>query len=599
VIGFAAPWVLLGLAAAALPLLLHLFARRQPPTIVFPATRYLAETARARHHRLTLQHWLLLLVRTLLVAALVLAAAGPTWPSAGAGAHAPAALTVVLDNSLSSAATAGGTPVIERLREVARGALAQATPGDGLWLLTADGVPRAGTKGDLLALVDRIEAAPVRLDLGRAIGLAREAMTGDSRPASVLVVSDLQASALGPASGQGPVTVARVEAPSVSNLGVSSIDPGRQPWGPEGGVLVVSVGGGHDTARTAALSVRIGTRPPRQQLARGGATVSAPSGALTPGWRIASAELEPDELRLDDRRVTVVRIAPPAQVTWLSEDRFLATALDVLLQNRRIVRGGELTIGTLGARRAIVMPPIDPAGVGALNRALASRGSRWRYGDAVAQPGITDSSAILGRYQVSRRFALVPVGAAPPGVLATVGGAPWAVRSGELVLLGSRLDPDWTSLPLSAGFVPFVDYLVNRAARGDLTVADIAPGDAYPLPDAATAVSRDGTLREIEGGASFRAVETGVHFVLAGGDTVGAIAVNPDPRESDLTAADDAAVRGLWRGARVVASERAASAAFAAGGRADLRGPFLWIAALLALADAALAGTRRRGRPSA
>jgi len=47
VIGFAAPWVLLGLAAAALPLLLHLFARRQPPTIVFPATRYLAETARA------------------------------------------------------------------------------------------------------------------------------------------------------------------------------------------------------------------------------------------------------------------------------------------------------------------------------------------------------------------------------------------------------------------------------------------------------------------------------------------------------------------------------------------------------------------------
>lgn len=598
-IGFAAPWVLVGLAAAALPLLLHLFARRQPPTIVFPATRYLAETARARHHRLTLQHWLLLLVRTLLIAAIVLAAAGPTWPSAGAGAHAPAALAVILDNSLSSAVTAGGTPVIDRLREVARGALEQATPGDGLWLLTADGVPRAGTRADLLALVDRIEAAPVRLDLGRAIGLAREAMAGDTRPASVLVVSDLQASALGPAAGEGPVTVARVEVPIVSNLGVSSLDPGRQPWGPEGGVIVALVGGGHDTARTAALSLRIGNRPPRQQLARGGATVSAPSGALAPGWRIASAELEPDELRLDDRRETVVRVAPPAQVTWLGEDRFLATALDVLLQNRRIVRGGELTMGSLGARRSIVMPPSDPASVGALNRALASRGARWRFGDAIAQPGITDSSATLGRYQVTRRHALVPVGGATAGVLATVGGAPWVVRSGELVLLGSRLDPDWTSLPLSAGFVPFVDYLVNRAARGDLTVADIAPGDAYPLPDAATAVSRDGNPREIEGGASFRAAETGVHFVLAGSDTVGAIAVNPDPRESDLTAADDAAVRGLWRGARVVAAGRAASAAFAAGGRADLRGPFLWLAAALALADAALAGTRRRAKPGA
>ena len=97
-IGFAAPWALLGLAAAAIPLLLHLFARRVPPTVIFPATRYLAETARAHHRRLTLQHWLLLLVRTLIVTALVLAAAGPTWPSGGAAAHAPAALAIVLDN---------------------------------------------------------------------------------------------------------------------------------------------------------------------------------------------------------------------------------------------------------------------------------------------------------------------------------------------------------------------------------------------------------------------------------------------------------------------------------------------------------------------
>ncbi|HTL04618.1 MAG TPA: BatA domain-containing protein, partial [Gemmatimonadales bacterium] len=82
-IGFTAPWALPGLAAAAIPLLLHLFARRIPPTVLFPATRYLAETARAHHRRLTLQHWLLLLVRTLLIALLVLAAAGPTLPSGG------------------------------------------------------------------------------------------------------------------------------------------------------------------------------------------------------------------------------------------------------------------------------------------------------------------------------------------------------------------------------------------------------------------------------------------------------------------------------------------------------------------------------------
>src|ERR1051325_8167380 len=146
VIGFTAPWVLAGLAAAAIPLLLHLFARRVPPTVVFPATRYLAETARAHHRRLTLQHWLLLLVRTLLIAALVLAAAGPTLPSAGLATHAPAALTLIVDNSLSSAAIAGGTPVLDGLRRAARSILSAAHPDDRLWLLSADPIPRPGSR---------------------------------------------------------------------------------------------------------------------------------------------------------------------------------------------------------------------------------------------------------------------------------------------------------------------------------------------------------------------------------------------------------------------------------------------------------------------
>src|SRR5690606_33067354 len=40
---FAAPWVLGGLVLAAVPIILHLIARREPPTVVFPATRYLAD----------------------------------------------------------------------------------------------------------------------------------------------------------------------------------------------------------------------------------------------------------------------------------------------------------------------------------------------------------------------------------------------------------------------------------------------------------------------------------------------------------------------------------------------------------------------------
>ena len=109
------------------------------------------------------------------------------------------------------------------------------------------------------------------------------------------------------------------------------------------------------------------------------------------------------------------------------------------------------------------------------------------------------------------------------------------------------------------------------------------------LPDAATAVVRDGRTRAVEGGSSFRSVETGLHFILAGRDTIGVVAVNPDPRESALSRAQDGEIRRLWRGARTAPLDRAAEAAYSAGGRADLRGVFLMLAGLLALADAVLA----------
>ena len=602
-IGFTAPWVLLGLLAAGIPVLLHLFARREPPTVMFPATRYLAETARAHHRRLTLQHWLLLLIRTLLIAALVLAAAGPTLPGGPAATHAPSAVTVVLDNSLSSATTVAGTPVVQRLKEAALAILDAARTGDALWLLTADGPPRRGSAIELSAIVHRTTALPARLDLGAAIGIAREAMAAERLPASVVVVSDLQASALAQAPGSGAVVVLRPEEAPVANLGLAALLTGRQPWGPDGGSVAVQ--GVGTAGKRAAVSLRIGTRPPRRQLASANESILLGSGPLTAGWWPVRAELEPDELRLDDLRETAIRVADASRAAWRSDDRFLATAAEVLLSNGRLIRGGDLTLGTLGQGASIVQPPADPAGHGALNRALAARGASWRFGELAPGSTVTDSGPLLGRHPVARRYALVPAGSrassAPPrGVLATAGGLPWVVRSDNLILLGSRLEPEWTALPLSAEFVPFVDFLANRAIRGEIAILDAPPGDPVVLPDAATAVIRDGQLRTVEGGGTFRSRETGLHFILAGRDTIGAVAVNPDQRESVLTRGGDGEIRRLWPGARIAPLERAASLAFAAGGRADLRGFFLVLAAALALADATLAGLgARKGARSA
>jgi len=42
-----------------------------------------------------------------------------------------------------------------------------------------------------------------------------------------------------------------------------------------------------------------------------------------------------------------------------------------------------------------------------------------------------------------------------------------AGADGSVLLLGSRLDTAWTALPAAPAFVPFVDALVNRLARGE------------------------------------------------------------------------------------------------------------------------------------
>jgi len=484
--------------------------------------------------------------------------------------HAPTALAVVLDNSLSAGAVVDGRPVLDRLKALARASLAQATAGDRLWLVLADGVARAGSREALLASADGATATPQRLELVPAVERAARLVAAEPLPArEVHVLSDLQRTALGTGTVDVPDVALLVLAPPErvpANRGVAAARAD------EGGLGLTIAVSGTPGAGAASLVARLHapgngaarSREVGRTLAAPGQSVTLPLPPLAPGWWMGEVWLDADELRGDDRRLFVVRVAPPASVAAdAGVGPFVAAALAVLRAAKRVTTGGGASIGDrLGAAQSVVLPPADPALLGQVNRALSARGVRWHFG-APGPPGTIASAdlAMVRGVQVNRRYRLEGT-EGNSGVVATVSGEPWLVRDGGVVLVGSRLDTTWTALPAAPGFVPFVDALANRIARGEAPVAEAV-----------------GAPR--------------VQFVTRGADTVGATVFGPDPRESDLTPATPDELHRSFPGARVLDEVGLAAERFAGTRRADVSGLLLGFALLLAAIELAVASMSR------
>ncbi len=317
---FLHPLALVGLAAAAIPAFLHLLERRVPPEAEFPPLRYLSEAERQSARRLKLRHLLLLILRTALIVLIVLAAARPLVPAQASGGslHEPTAVAVILDNSVSSGLVVDGRPALERLKAMARGSLARATASDRLWLVLADGVARAGTPEALLATVDSAGVSARRLDLTAAVREATRLVEAEPLPArEVLVVSDLQRSAFGPgraAALRGVRVLAlapRSRAPANRGVGVARVSDAAAVVG------IVGTPGTGGEGGVAPVTLRIHGREVGRALAAPGSTASITLPRLGPGWWVGEAVLDADELRADDRRFLVWRVAAPAGVAAL------------------------------------------------------------------------------------------------------------------------------------------------------------------------------------------------------------------------------------------------------------------------------------------
>ncbi|HJO39170.1 MAG: BatA domain-containing protein [Vicinamibacterales bacterium] len=529
-VSFLVPAFLVGLAAAAIPIVLHLLKRETAVRRAFAAVFLIKRTPVEQAARRRLREWILLALRVTALVLLALAFARPYLVDTTA--QFGGVTVVALDRSFSMS-SAGQ---FARARELAREAVNAAPAGDAVAVVAFDETatvvvqPSAGRPAALTA----IEGVSAGAGATRyRVGLSRAAEVIGTRAGRIVIVTDLQRSGWG-AEGQGvvpdriPVTAVTVGSPA-GNLAVTAVSGG--PSGPRATIL-----NGGDGSRLAQLTLLVdGVEVDR-------ASVTVPAGVsaevdfpvVLPRRGEASVVVEDDAgYPADNARYLLLAPPEPLEVAVVTaagdaaaEAFFLHQALQVADAQGRLaiepVAASRLAarLAEPGAAPAVVLVltsrGLDRRGVAALDEFARAGGGVLLVAGPDLEPimlgglgGVGQPAPAAGDAAADRQ--LVPAGGRHPifqalgervGNLAQVryartraieptdetrvlawfsDGAAALVEqdldSGRLLVFGSDLDDAWNDFPRHPMFVPFVHEMLrylggDRRARRELLVGD-------------------------------------------------------------------------------------------------------------------------------
>ncbi|MGA9117368.1 MAG: BatA domain-containing protein [Bacteroidota bacterium] len=355
---FLNPLVLAGLAAAAIPILLHLLNLRKLKTVEFSSLRFLREMQRTRLRRIRIRQWLLLALRTLCVAAVVLAFARPairgTLPG-GTGARARSTIVVLLDDSPSMTVRNERGPLFAQAQAAAESIAALVEEGDVAYLVPFsrasrwEQAPAFGTPEALRTAVRELRPVSPAPGASAALGAAARLTSGAGNlNREVYLVTDAQASQFHPPPGRGlprgafPETVrffvADVGGSAPDNAGIAEAritsrmtSPGRAAR------LEVTVRSfGRSELVNSVVGVTLGTVRVAQTSADigpgGSAVVAVPLVPKRGGILQGYAQTEDDALEGDNRRYFVLGVPDRVRVLLAGPDgdrRLAALALSL------------------------------------------------------------------------------------------------------------------------------------------------------------------------------------------------------------------------------------------------------------------------------
>lgn len=242
--GLLNPLFLLGLAAAAIPIVIHLIHKRHSRSVDFPSLMFLRLIDLRMASRQRLRELIVLALRVAAITLFAFALAKPILRTrtADAGSRTSTTAVVIIDNSFSMGYKESGVTSLERAKEKAQQVLDTLAPGDTAAVIPVAGYAPADAQlsRDLAGLARRVKLLkeePVAGSLEGALNLALKALADSTElNRELYIVSDFQLSLWEPVLEGGTlreldadVVVADVAPKAPVNMAVTSVEIGHVP----------------------------------------------------------------------------------------------------------------------------------------------------------------------------------------------------------------------------------------------------------------------------------------------------------------------------------------------------------------------------------
>jgi len=585
--------------------------------------------------RVRVKQWVLLAMRTLLIALLVLAFARPTVRDTSFGrGHGATAGVLLVDRSLSMRHAIQGRTLLDHAKDRAAEALHLFGEGDVVQVFPFDKVVDTGNAGEptrARSVLASVEATFSPSDVVPALDVARRELRGaEALNRELYLFSDLAqtgwAGTQDPYDGMEGTTLFVVLPPdgNLKNATVSEV-------GVEGLVLTAGTPARimaevENTGNARLNAVTVGAFVADQRI---GQTIVglAPGERSRVGFRFTPrrsgtielrVELSQDDMVADNVRSRILHVPDRIRAAVVGTERsryyveeglkaiadsvvdaipYLPGALtDEVLSRadliilcsterlgrgeiesiKRRVRAGAGLLILLGDGVDVrlynehLLPALQVATITGLEGGRTQRDRFVRFGNVSPHPVLAD---LIGPDLESPRFFLhydvKPALGARTILSFTSGKAALVERKvgdGNVLLFASHADQEWSDLPVSGFFAPFL----HRTVQYLLTVAygseAVAVGDRADRP-ASLQADRDATLKRPDGRTetvwaqqlgdrSFWVIDDvdtpGVWEIVSSARVIDRFAAQVDTRESDLTRVDEDHLRGLFPGADVV-----------------------------------------------